>query len=94
MLELLKPYDTIAKKIAAVLPQNARVIFLEEEIRAGGMGADLSDTLIRMGVLKSDNIRIMATDDSFIVRREKGQSVYDAAGLSKEHIYRSAKELI
>ncbi len=94
LLELLKPYDTVAKKIAAVLPPNAHVIFLEEEIRAGGMGANLSDALIRMDVLKSDNIRIMATDDSFITTREKGQSIYDAAGLSKEHIYQSAKELI
>ena len=94
LLELLKPYDEIAKKISAVLPKNAKVIFLEEEIRAGGMGANLSDALIRMDVLKSDNIKIMATDDSFIATRAKGQSIYDAAGLSREHIYKTAKELI
>jgi len=94
LLELLKPYDIVAKKIADILPKNSNVIFLEEEIRAGGMGVNLSDALIRMGVLKSDNIRIMATDDSFIATRAKGQSIYDAAGFDKEHIYKTAKEML
>lgn len=94
LIELLKPYDTAAKKIADVLPQNASVIFLEEEIRSGGMGANLSDTLIRMGVLKSDNIRIMAVDDDFLATREKGRSIYDTADLDKEHIYKAAKEML
>ncbi len=94
LLELLKPYDIVAKNVANILPQNAKVIFLEEEIRSGGMGINLSDMLIRMNVLKSDNIRIMAIDDSFITVREKDQSIYDAAGLSKEDIYHTAKEML
>jgi 1-deoxy-D-xylulose-5-phosphate synthase len=94
LLELLKPYDIVADKIVKIIPKDANVIFLEEEIRSGGMGANLSDMLIRMNVLKSDNIRIMAIDDNFIAVREKDQSIYDAAGLSEEHIYQTAKEML
>lgn len=94
LLEMLKPYDTVASKITDALPSNARVIFLEEEIRSGGMGINLSDMLIRMNVLKSDNIKIMAIDDNFIAVREKGQSIYDAAKISKEYIYKNAKEML
>ena len=94
LLEMLKPYDTVANKISDIISEDTHVIFLEEEIRAGGMGGNLSDMLMRMNVLKSDNIKIMAIDDSFIATREKDQSVYDAAGISREHIYKTAKEML
>ncbi len=94
LLEILKPYDTAASKIEDLIPLGAHVIFLEEEIRAGGMGMNLSDKLIEMKVLTRDKVSIMAIDDSFIEIREKGQSVYDVAGLSKEHICRTAQELL
>ena len=57
------------------------------------MGMNLSDKLIEMGMLKRENIYIMAVDDSFVAIREKGQSVYDAAGLSKDHIIQASQKL-
>ena len=93
LLEMLKPYDELAKSLAIHIPSQTKVIFLEEEIRAGGMGMNLSDKLIEMNVLKRENIHLMAVDDSFISTRQKGQSVYYAAGLSKDYIIKASQNL-
>ena len=37
------------------------------------------------------NYQIIATDDSFVAHREMGQSIYDAAGVSAEHICRAIR---
>lgn len=56
LLERLTPYGEIAEGIERLVAEHKKLrklVFLEEEIRAGGMGMMLSDELRRRGVLDS-----------------------------------------
>ena len=56
LLEMLKPYDRTASLVANALPAGScGVIFLEEEIRNGGMGMLLSDALSGFESMKNKN---------------------------------------
>lgn len=94
LLELLKPYAEAAQKITEFLPANAcGVIFLEEEIRNGGMGQCLTDRLLRDRSLSAEQIRILAVDDSFVAKQQSGESFYDTAGIGQKQICQAAVEL-
>ena len=95
LLEVIKPYGECAEKVRQLLPEGVkRIVFLEEEIRNGGMGACLADTMFRAGMLDGTDYRIIATDDSFVDRVEKGQSIYEAAGVDCASIVKTVKEFI
>lgn len=90
LLEMLKPYDSIADKIISVLPEgDAKIVFVEEEIRNGGMGVSLYDKLRDTKVMKNKQVKILALDDSFAVP-DKDMTVFDAAGVSVKDIVNSA----
>jgi 1-deoxy-D-xylulose-5-phosphate synthase len=85
LLEKIKPYGECAENVKALLPAKyGKIIFLEEEIRAGGMGISLSDEMRRRGILKCD-CEIIATDDTF-VSRHAGASIYEDAGIDAANI--------
>ena len=66
LLEQLKPYDAVAKEVLGVLPERAcRIVFLEEEIRAGGMGMLLCDALSQYEAMNNKEPVIMALEDGF-----------------------------
>ncbi|MBE6597280.1 MAG: 1-deoxy-D-xylulose-5-phosphate synthase [Ruminococcaceae bacterium] len=89
LLEVLKPYGDTADTVAAMLPKGgARVIFLEEEIRNGGMGMILSDNLSKYPEMKNKSVSVLAVDDDFVHRKE-GESIYSAAHVSAEDIIRA-----
>ncbi|MBQ9745766.1 MAG: hypothetical protein IJW21_02970, partial [Clostridia bacterium] len=91
LLEKIKPFGECAENIGALLPKRLKkIIFLEEEIRAGGMGMLLSDEMQRRGMLTGIKTEIMAVDDTFVPRRA-GKTVYEDAGICAEDI---AKALI
>ncbi len=95
LLEKLKPYEEVADRICELLPTtDCRLIFLEEEIRSGGMGMHLADQMIRRHGLSADGYQILAVEDSFVEKREIGQSIYDAAGIGCEQILQTGRELI
>ncbi len=86
LLEFIKPFDRAAELIEAHLPRGAAtVLFLEEEIRAGGMGMLLSDRLSGRAIMANKCVRILAVDDDF-VRRDRDVSVWAAAGIDREAI--------
>ena len=86
LLEKLKPYDETAKKISPYMPRPyGSVIFLEEEIRAGGMGMLLSDEMSRCGMLDGYSFSILALDDNFAIP-ERDENIYETAGVSAENI--------
>lgn len=92
LLEKLKPYEESAKNLLPYLPrEGGLLLFLEEEIREGGCGMMLSDALERMGVLNSYKHKIIAPHDSFVIPG-KGETVFDAAGVSAEHIVNACIE--
>ena len=93
LLEQIKPYEQIATQILPLLPKKeAKIVFLEEEIRAGGMGMMLSDALAGDEKLQNKTVRVMATDDEFGIPH-KGQTMLEAVGLDRAHIVRTIKEM-
>lgn len=94
LLEVLKPYGESAERIRAALPDGVeRVLFLEEEIRSGGAGMNLSDKL--RGYFESADISfdILATNDDFVAHPKRGQSIYEAASVDKESICRCIRAM-
>lgn len=88
LLELIKPYEFVANLIKDVMPDNSPiVVFLEEEIKQGGMGMNLSDVLIDIGVITREKSTIIATDNSFVKNVEKNQNIYEAAGVDRKSIF-------
>ena len=93
LLEKLKPYGECAERLASYMPrEGGAVLFLEEEIRSGGMGICLSDEMRRNEMLNGYSYEIIATDDSFALQ-EKNENIYDTAGVSAPFIVKKALEL-
>ncbi len=93
LCEFIKPYDRLAQLIKESLPDSVRnIVFLEEEIRAGGFGMNLADEMSRLGALCGIEYRIVAVDDDFVVSR-KGQTVYETAGVDAESVCRVLCEM-
>ena len=92
LLEVLKPYNNTAERIARMLPEKpCKIVFLEEEIKNGGMGMILSDVLSEYTVMKNKSDHIMAVDDTF-VDRKVGESIYFSAGISADHIVKIIRQ--
>ncbi len=86
LLEKLKPYDKTASAVAERLPKSVkRVVFLEEELRAGGMGMMLSDAMTRAGMLDGIEFSIMAIDDDFVIRTAD-EPILRTAGIDADSI--------
>lgn len=81
LLEKIKPYADAADRVNSLISDCTKVIlFYEEELRNGGMGMLLSDTMRRKGYLEGREWRILALDDSFAAR-DRDVPVLEAAGL-------------
>lgn len=88
LLEQIFPYAETAEAVARLLPTGAcRVLFLEEEIYAGGMGVMLSDALSAHPVMEDKQVRILALKDDFAVQ-EKDEPIWTSVGLDRESILR------
>lgn len=71
LLEQIKPYETIAAEVAKLLPDSpCRVLFLEEEIRTGGMGMNLSAALANDAVMQNKSVTVKALGDHFAIQTE------------------------
>ena len=91
LLEKLKPYKLSAESVVSFLPKkNGKIVFLEEGIRAGGMGMLMCDELSEMGVLNDYTHAIAAINDDFVLTDKKG-IVYELAGISAKDIVRLCK---
>ena len=86
LLEQLKPYDETAKMILWHLPEKpCKLLFLEEEIRTGGMGMMLSDALSKYSEIQNKELILMAIDEDFVVQ-EKNEPILKTAGLDADSI--------
>ena len=93
LCEYLKPYDRLAQEVASRLPDGVPLLFLEEEIRAGGFGMMLSDALIRRGAMTDRPYAILASNDSF-VSQERCEPIYRTAGVDAESIAERIRDLL
>jgi 1-deoxy-D-xylulose-5-phosphate synthase len=88
LLEQLKPYGKIAAEVEGYLPKHAcKILFLEEEIRAGGMGMMLADALVGYEAMQNKTVEILALEDSFGVQ-DKHEPIWRSFGLDAESIVR------
>lgn len=88
LLHRLMPYADCAVAISPYIPEKAiPIIFLEEEIKAGGMGMMLSEELRRQekNLMENKTYNILATENPFAAW-QKGESIYDAYGVSANFI--------
>ncbi len=86
LLEQITPYAEVAAHVAESLScKPEKLLLLEEEIRAGGMGMMLSAELKKLTSLDGVKTEIMALEDPFTVAG-KGESCLAAAGLDAESI--------
>ncbi len=87
LCEYLAPYDSLATEIFEILkevrPEN--LLFVEEEIKAGGFGMMLAESLRPLGVLDMVKYDILAATDAFVSRAE-GESYLSASGLDATSI--------
>ncbi len=91
LLEVLKPYGETAERILSMLPESARtVVFLEEEIKNGGMGMLLFDKLKDNPAMCGKTLKILAVDDTF-VERHVGNNVFTDAHISAEYIVKAIR---
>lgn len=86
LLERLTPYNEIAAEIERTLGRMPeQMVFLEEEIRAGGMGMMLSDALCNRGCLKKTETMIIALENPF-ERQKKDQPALEYYSLDAESV--------
>ncbi len=86
LLEKIAPYASVAEKLEGYLPKNASVVlFLEEEIKTGGMGMLLSEALQPYEVMQNKLVRVMALENPFAIPA-KGQNCFEGAGLDGKTI--------
>lgn len=92
LCEYIKPYDQLAARVSELIANpRTPIVFLEEEIRAGGFGMMLSDAIAKAGTLP--RCTIMAIDDNFVVQT-KNESVYTTAGIDADCIIRTVHTLL
>ena len=85
LLEQITPVADVAAQIVPLLPQKAcKILFLEEEIRMGGMGMILSDALRHHPVMQNKQVVIMATEDFGL--QNANEPIWRSAGLDAEQI--------
>jgi len=82
LCELIKPYQVPAELLVKRLPGTVKkLVFIEEEIRAGGFGMNMSDAVAREPGGESFAFECIGTDETFAVPG-KGETVFEAAGVS------------
>ena len=94
LLEQLKPYDQTAQLVLPYLPERAaHLLFLEEEIRAGGMGMLLEDALVGHKEMANKTTSAMALMDSF-GEQTADEPILRSVGLDAESIVAHLKSNI
>ena len=80
LLECIKPYKEAATAIKELVSPNCKkLVFLEEEIKSGGMGMNLYTEL--SNCIENIEMHIVAVDDTFVVDRKVNESIYESAGI-------------
>lgn len=83
--EYIMPYAKLAREICGLGLPSVPVVFVEEEIRAGGFGMNLSDALKREGRLRDGMYACIGTEDPFVTR-EAGKSILQSAHVDADTV--------
>ncbi len=91
LCEYLAPYGDLSAEIAPML--GGDVLLVEEEIRAGGFGMNLSDALIRLGAMEGRRYAICGTENAFCAPAAE-ETVLSHAGLDATALWQAAMNLL
>ena len=95
LLEMLKPYKESAELVQNYVCDSTKaLLFLEEGIRSGGMGMNLTDRLAPSLEQRGIKHAILAIDDSFVTMGEQGKSIFESAGIDACSIKNTVTEMI
>ena len=87
LIEMLKPYGACADSIIGLLPkEKCNVVFIEEEIRNGGMGMNLTDILARDPRVSNKLFYTVAINDTFVDVRKENEDIYSSAKIDVKRI--------
>jgi deoxyxylulose-5-phosphate synthase len=93
LCEFIKPYEMLAGLVSEIMPEYVRnIVFLEEEIKSGGFGMNLSAEIKKQRIAPRAAHRIIAVDDNFAVP-QKGETVWQAAGVDSHAVYEAVLEM-
>lgn len=96
LCEIIKPYSSVASLIAGAIKNcdSLRgILFLEEEIFAGGFGMCMSNALKDIGALENIKFDCLASKDSFVIPTAE-ITVFEAAGVDERSVYDAVNNLI
>jgi 1-deoxy-D-xylulose-5-phosphate synthase len=86
LLEVLKPYNIVARSIMPYIKGARRIVFCEEGIKSGGAAMLLREELIKLGFdMNACEYVIAAIDDNF-ASPDTPCELYDYVGLSPEKL--------
>ena len=93
LTEYVRPYGRLADELLPLLPAGVPVVFAEEEIRAGGFGMMLSDTLRRHPDFDGRELSVIAVDDNFVIQ-ERDEPIRRSAEVDAEAIAKRVYDLL
>ena len=86
LLEVLKPYNIVARSILPYIKGARRIVFCEEGIKSGGAAMLLREELIKLGFDMSGCEYIIAAIDDNFASPDTPCELYDYVGLSPEKL--------
>ncbi len=94
LCEYISPYDKLAGEIFEIIKETSpkAIVFVEEEIKAGGFGMMLAEALRILGGLDGVKYDIAASDD-FVIQT-KNEHIYKSAGIDAESLASLAQNLM
>lgn len=94
LCEYISPYDKLGSELLEIIKDTCpkAILFVEEEIKAGGFGMMLAESLRIFGGLDGVKYDIAASDD-FVIQT-KYEHIYKSAGIDADSLCVLAKNLI
>jgi 1-deoxy-D-xylulose-5-phosphate synthase len=91
LCEYVAPYGELAELVGNVVnaSEPSAILFVEEEIKAGGFGMLLSEQMRKQGMLADIQYDIMGAENAFI-KCKTGQTYIEASGLDGDSIAKTA----
>ena len=94
LAEYIKPYSKLAAEILKRLDGPAApVLFVEEEIKAGGFGMMLSEELRKFPKFEAYRTTILAPEDDFVIQT-RDEHIWKTAGVDADSIATAVKRAI
>lgn len=95
LCDYIRPYEKLSVEVEQRLKntQPRAIIFVEEEIKAGGFSMMLAEHLRTLGALEGKKYHICAPDNTFVIQT-KNENIYKSAGVDADTLCDVAQSLL